>query len=225
MIRCKKENIEWLEFSLLQDFKEVVHGIFLRPLNILTASKNLLGTSHLSFANQVHGNEVKIADPSKIEDCDGLITDRKDLTLLVKHADCQAALFYDPVKRVIGNIHCGWKGSVQNIYQKTVEKFREIYGSNPKDLRVCISPSLGPDHAEFIHYEIELPKEFWSFQVKPSYFDFWAISRMQLLESGIEESHIEMAKMCTFCGETDFFSYRRDKKTGRHGTLIALNID
>lgn len=222
MIRCKKENIEWLEFSLLQDFPEVVHGIFLRPLDILAGPKNLLGTSQLCFANQVHGNEVKIADPSKIEDCDGLITDQKDLTLLVKHADCQSALFYDPAKRVIGNIHCGWKGSVQNIYGKAVEKFREIYGSNPKDLHVCISPSLGPDHAEFIHYKEELPKEFWPFQEKPNYFDFWAISRMQLLKSGIDDSHIEMANICTFCGETDFFSYRRDKKTKRHGTLIAL---
>ncbi len=222
MIRCKKENFEWLEFSLLQDFPEVVHGIFLRPTDVQLSSKNLLGTEKLCYAHQVHGNEVKIADPLKVEECDGLLTNQKDLTLLVKHADCQAALFYDPKKRVIGNVHCGWRGSVKNIYRKTVERFQEIYGSNPKDLLVCISPSLGPDHAEFTQYKNELPKEFWQFQVKSSYFDFWAISKNQLLDCGIVDSHIEMAKMCTFCGESDFFSYRRDKKTGRHGTLIAL---
>jgi len=110
---------------------------------------------------------------------------------------------------------------VQNIYAKTIQKLTEL-GSKPKDLLVCISPSLGPEKAEFINHKTELPESFLPFQVKENYFDFWEISKWQLEEAGVQEKNIEIARICTFCDEKDFFSYRRDTKTGRTGTVIAL---
>src|SRR5690606_29333339 len=108
------------------------------------------------------------------EGFDGMMTAQEGTGLLIRHADCQAAIFYDPKRRVIANIHCGWRGSVQNIYQKTVTQMEERYGTRARDLFVCIGPSLGPYHAEFIHYKEEIPPSFWAFQVRPNHFDFWA---------------------------------------------------
>jgi len=102
MIRCKKESIEWLEFELLQPFPEVVHGVLTRKAD-LSHIPELFDLADLIAPRQVHGDRVEIAPFQG--DCDGLITSEQDVGLLIRHADCQAALFYDPVKKVIANVH------------------------------------------------------------------------------------------------------------------------
>ena len=173
---------------------------------------------------QVHDtaiSEVTKDSPRIFDRCDGLITTERGVGLLINHADCQAALFYDPQKEIIGAAHAGWKGNVKQIYMKMVERFIAM-GSHPRDILVCISPSLGPDHAEFKNYEEEFPPSFWPFQVTPNYFDLWAIAKRELLDAGIYEKHIAIASICTYCSPKDFFSYRREGITGRNGTIIAL---
>jgi len=227
MIRRKKENIQWLEFELLQPFPEVVHGVFTRHGGLsfteegsLSLVSKLLSLSSLEAPKQVHSDVVEIVPPKG--ECDGLITAERGVGLLIRHADCQAAIFFDPKQKVIANVHCGWRGNVQNIYAKTMKKLKEL-GCKPEDLLVCISPSLGPENAEFIHHEKELPESFRPFQVKENYFDFWKIAKMQLEEEGVLEKNIEIAKICTFSAEEDFFSYRRDTKTGRNATVVSLS--
>lgn len=229
MIRRKKENIEWLEFDQLQKFPEVVHGVILRHNGSIEKNRkivaDLFDLPNLFETVQVHGNRVQTIpslDKDISEEFDGMMTKAHNLGLLIKHADCQAAIFYDPKKKVIGNLHCGWRGNVKNIYAKAVEKMKTDFACDPADIRVCISPSLGPERAEFIHYKTELPEEFYPFQVRPTYFDLWAISKMQLRAAGILEKHIEIAGLCTYLEEKDFFSYRREKKTGNNGTIVAL---
>lgn len=172
----------------------------------------------------VHGIHIEHVKTPKEEflDCDGLMTSHKDWGLLIDHADCQAAIFYDPVHKAIANIHAGWRGQVQNIYRETILKMAQTFGTQPRDLLVCISPSLGPQNGEFKNYVDELPKEFWRFQIKPTYFDLWAITKHELETCGVLPHHIEMAEMDTYAHPSDFYSYRREKTTGRHGTVIAL---
>lgn len=255
MLRRKKEGIEWLEFELLADVPELTHGVFLRHGGISTDQFGALNLSDgfgddkekvlfntnclletiqidkLVSAYHVHGCHVEHVD-DVVESqlyCDGLVTGQCGLGLMAKHADCQAALFYDPIHKVVGAVHAGWRGQVQDIYRKTVEKMHRVFGTQASDLLVCISPSLGPLNSEFIHYKSELPPEFWQFQIKPTYFDLWAISRYQLESCGVLRHHIEIAEIDTFANPQDFFSYRREKRnghqgsvTGAHGTVIAL---
>ena len=110
---------------------------------------------------------------------------------------------------------------MENIYQKTVDSLKKM-GSDPRDLIVCISPSLGPNFAEFVHYKKELPQSFLEFKKKECLFDFWEISRSQLMQEGVLPSHIEIASLCTYENKEDFFSYRRDKITGRQATIAKL---
>ncbi|MBA2368160.1 MAG: peptidoglycan editing factor PgeF [Candidatus Protochlamydia sp.] len=176
-------------------------------------------------ARGCHGKEVALVDsqsPKDILHRDGLISSTPGISLMMTYADCQIALFYDPINHAIANIHSGWRGSVQNIYAETIAQMQRSFHSNPADLLVCISPSLGPDEAEFIYYSNELPEEFWSFQIRPTYFDFWSISEYQLQAAGILPHHIEVARLSTYSNPHDFFSYRRDKITGRHAACITL---
>ncbi|MBS0653932.1 MAG: peptidoglycan editing factor PgeF [Verrucomicrobia bacterium] len=249
MRRKKKNGIEWLEFELLSDIPELVHGVILRhggvseghcsSLNIggntgdqweniqenRKRALDALGIFEAVSSYQVHSDRVvhvMTKNPPDVGEADGLMTQVADLGLLIKHADCQAAIFYDPRNKALANVHAGWRGNVKNIYAKTVDQMKEAFGSSAEDLLVCISPSLGPSRSEFKNYREELPEHFWKFQISPTYFDLWAIARMQLEECGVRSKHIEIASICTYSAPDDFFSYRRDKPTGRNATVAAL---
>jgi YfiH family protein len=180
---------------------------------------------NLVWGRANHGKAIAHIDcksPQELIDFDGLITSTPGLTLVMKHADCQIALIYDPKHHAAANVHSGWRGSVANIYREAVTAMQKAFNSNPSDLLVCISPSLGPEEAEFMHYRSELPEEFWHFQVRPTYFDFWSITEFQLQAAGILPHHIEVARLSTYANPYDFFSHRRDKITGRHAACITL---
>ena len=182
---------------------------------------------HLFSLTQVHSDIVVAVDePLSTYETppsgDGLLCAIPHRALLIKHADCQAAIFYDPVHHACANVHAGWRGNVQNIYKKTIGLMKQKYGSKPEDLFVCISPSLGPQASEFSNYENELPKEFLPFQVAPTYFDLWEISKWQLMQENVLAHHIEIAQICSRSTPDDFFSYRREKASGRNATVVAL---
>ncbi|MGA8164602.1 MAG: peptidoglycan editing factor PgeF [Waddliaceae bacterium] len=249
MIRREKNGIIWLEFELFAENPHLKHGVFLRhggqsrgefsSLNLsysagdqtqdvatnLKRVASILDLPTLISPFQCHGKaiaQVRGGENPTLLQCDALTTSCPDIGLLIKHADCQSAIIYDPIHHAMANVHSGWRGSVQNIYQETIRFMKRAYGSLPQELLVGISPSLGPGNAEFIHYRSEFPKDFWQFQVKPCYFDFWEISRWQLMQCGILPHHIEIAEMCTYSMSQDCFSYRREKRSGRLGTIVAL---
>lgn len=248
MQRKQQDQVAWLEFELFSDCANLSHGVFLRQGGVSInpyASLNLgeyvndstehvkanqklvsalLGLSSLRCVRQVHGKSVSIVmnDSCGIQEADAMITNAIGVGLLITHADCQSAIIYDPIHRVVANVHAGWRGSVQNIYSEVVHIMRAMYGSQPQDLLVGISPSLGPQNAEFIHYRTELPPQFWEFQVSPNHFDFWEISRWQLLQCGLLRHHIEIAGINNYAFPEDYFSYRREGLTGRNGTIVAM---
>ena len=247
MQRHTNDSLVWLTFNLFAEFPDLVHGVFLRhggvsqgnfsslnfgifqgdlPEHVSTNRQLALETlkiPHYCSLLQQHGKKVVQAHSPLIEKGDALTTNRLNLALIINHADCQAAIFYDPIQHVVSNVHCGWRGNVQNIYQETIDSMRALYGSKPENLLVGISPSLGPEASEFINFQIELPLCFYPFQFKPTYFNLWEISRWQLSQCGILPHHIEIAELCTYSHPEDFFSYRRLKASGRHATFVALN--
>ena len=62
-----------------------------------------------------------------------MITRLTEKNLVIQVADCQAVLLYDPEKQAVGNIHSGWRGSVQNIIGKTVQAMTAAFGTDPKN--------------------------------------------------------------------------------------------
>jgi len=201
----------------------------------VTENRNRIKTqysiNYLLSARQVHGDSIFIArehlnKDTEIEACDALMTNLPGIGLMIQQADCQAVTLFDPDHPAIAAIHCGWKGSVLNILAKTVHRMTDCYGSSPATLQATISPSLGPCCAEFVNYATELPPSFLAFQVKENYFNFWQISKMQLIEAGLDGNKIIIAGQCTSCS-LDHFSYRRacrngNGQTGRCATVISL---
>lgn len=251
MIRKSSAEIHWLEFELLAPFAhKLKHAVFLRhggfsqgpyagmnlsmtlgddPLHVeanLAEAKAILSIDQLAASLQEHKDGIAAIDErnySHLKSCDALMTAHANIGLKISHADCQAAIFYDPINHALATVHCGWRGHVCEIYQKTVQAMASTYGSKPADLHVAIGPSLGPAHAQFVNYQIEFPESFWQFRTLNDHFDLWAVASWQLKQANIIDSHIQILKMCTYANSADCFSYRRNKRiTGAHGTFAAL---
>ena len=188
--------------------------------------KKALGFKHLVSAKQVHGSNVYIADDIPAGDLevngfDALITNVPGIGLMIQQADCQAVFLFDPEKKAIGIAHAGWRGSIGNIIAETVFAMSKAFSTEPADVKAAISPSLGPCCAEFVNFRSELPAALHGYQVRADYFDFWAISRDQLTAAGIRPENIHVTAICTRCDQ-DFFSYRRDRDTGRFASVIGI---
>lgn len=241
-------KLEWLEFDKFLEYPDILARSFLRHggtsigafshLNVsesvgdhpdsVKVNRSLiqreLAIENLLFMTQVHGTDIYVVEDMPISKeivADGMITKKRGVGLAISHADCQAALFFDPEEDIIGALHVGWSGLVLNIYEKMVESFLKM-GSKSENILVAISPSLGPSHAEFKNYKKDFPKNFWDFQEEKNFFNLWDIANMLLTGAGILEENIEIVRKCTFSNPKDYYSYRRDKITGRHASVIAL---
>jgi YfiH family protein len=194
-------------------------------------ARKKLALPQLLSAKQVHGIGIycltePLTEDREVDGYDALITDLSDVGLMIQQADCQAVLLFDPLREVIAAVHCGWRGSVQEILQRVIAVMVENYGTAPADLQAAISPSLGPCCAEFVNFRQELPPEFEKFMVADNYFDFGQITKHQLMSMGMVEEKIGAAAVCTCCSD-DYFSYRRASRlsgglTGRNCSVISL---
>jgi polyphenol oxidase len=249
-----REGLTFYRFPHLAGFPEVVHGVFTRQGGVSAgpyASLNLsfavgdapelvrenrrrvartLGLADLVGADQVHGLQESVIHAGlplpdlEIPEVDILITREPGLGLLIKQADCQAVLLYDPERRVAANVHCGWRGQVAGILGAAVARLQETFHCRPESLVAGIGPGLGPCCAEFRNFSREFPQSFWKYQVRPAYFDLWRLSRDQLAAAGLKPHHIDIAGVCTRCRAGAFYSYRRDGLSGRQGAVIALKL-
>ena len=159
-------------------------------------------------------------------DVDGLVTDEKDLTIVTTHADCNAVFFYDPVRKVIGLAHSGWRGTLGGISREMVDIMKREYGTDPKDIICGVGPSLckdcfevdedvaeafrdaDPDYAAFIERR------------EPKYhIDLKAIIRHDLVKKGVKDENVLDMGLCTKCNKDDFFSHRGHK--GKRGLMVA----
>ena len=194
-----------------------------------------MGMKPLVFLNQMHGDDIKVLkkDDNDLSEYfqpgqetytgDGIITDMKDVFLVIQVADCQAVMLYDTTKKVIANIHSGWQGSVKNIIGKCVDKMVLEFGCQPENIIVGISPSLGPCCSQFVNYKDEIPKSLWKYKLEDKdYFNLWEMSRDQLMDKGIKKEHIENMEICTKCNTDIFYSFREEKTTGRFACVISM---
>ncbi len=183
---------------------------------------------------QVHGTRASFASESRHPGChedkaDLIFTDRPEITLYMRFADCTPLLFVDTERNVVGLAHAGWKGTVQGVATAAVRAMQEHYGSELENIHAGIGPAIGPDHYEVGDEVIEQARTSFGADAEKllprvgerMHFDLWAANRLQLEKMGVTK--IETAEVCTMCHMDDWFSHRGEKgKTGRFGALIAL---
>lgn len=163
-------------------------------------------------------------------DVDGMITDVPGICLVTSFADCVPLYFVDPVKKVIGLSHSGWRGTVGKIGKKTVEMMSEHFGCDPGDILAAVGPSVCVDCYEVSEDVIEkfqenFEEKFWKelFYRKENgkyQLNLWEANRQILLGAGILPEHISMPNLCTCCNPEFLYSHRASQ--GKRGNLGAF---
>lgn len=163
-------------------------------------------------------------------DTDGLVTDKDNIALITRFADCTPIILYDPIKKVHANVHSGWKGTLQRISANAINIMVDKYNSNPKDIFAIIGPTIGKDEfevdkdvkdifsTEFGYIENIIIKKN---NIK-SLIDLQTINKNILIENGIVEDNIVIVNLTTISNKI-LHSYRRDKEEfGLMGVITIL---
>jgi copper oxidase (laccase) domain-containing protein len=157
-------------------------------------------------AQQIHGNEIAVVNVALSADkcfanCDGIITDQRAICLGIYVADCCAVYIVDPVRRAIGLVHSGKRGTESGVVPNAIKAMIAQFGSHASDLIVQLSPCIRPPH-----YEI----------------DFAGQIVRQCRELGVNSIHDR--GVCTACDLDRYYSYRAEKgRTGRMLAFLALD--
>ncbi|HPI19038.1 MAG TPA: peptidoglycan editing factor PgeF [Candidatus Kapabacteria bacterium] len=179
----------------------------------------------LIFQNQIHSDIVRIVNSdSKVETSDALITSDKNLFLCIKIADCCGILLYDRENEVIAAIHSGWKGTMQNITQKTISKMAYEYNSKAENMLAYLAP-CGSACCYEVKYDVAkyFPNSVKQISESQYLLDLKNEIKYQLSASGVLLENIEISKDCTICN-TEYHSYRRDKENaGRAVAFISIS--
>jgi hypothetical protein len=184
---------------------------------------------------QTHSKTIGIVNSTKdvFPDTDALITNKPGICIFIRTADCVPILLYDPVKKAVAAIHSGWKSTIQEISKHTIELMQKEFGTNPEDLIAGIGPSIGPkvyevgpEVAEMFVKQFGMDNIFTPIKKsEKSLLNLWEVNKQILINSGIPEQQIEIAKMCTYSNSELFYSARRDGvKTGRLASGIILKL-
>lgn len=176
------------------------------------------------YLKQVHGTRV-LDDNFNPEDneADAMVSFQKNRVLAILTADCLPILLYGKTHHDIAAIHSGWRSLAGGIIEQTIKKLKSPAQSLMAWLGPCIGPNafeVGDDVREaFKKIDITYESAF------TPHGDKWLanlplLARHQLESHGI--SSIYSDNSCTFTEKERFFSYRRDKTTGRMASFIWL---
>ena len=187
--------------------------------------------AQLVATRHVHGTKVhRVGEPLVADaEFDGLVCDRTGPVLGAFAADCIPIVFADPVGRVCGAAHAGWRGTVAGVAANVIARMAEL-GTRADNVRVALGPSIGPCCFE-VGPEVvdefraalgELPGLVVDGPRKP-HLDLRVATREILQRAGVRGQHIDDQPPCTRCDGERFFSYRRDGKDGGvHMGFIGL---
>ncbi len=202
--------------------------------DIQNTFKNIFNLKNLTKNKQIHSNIVNVIDKNNIGsiiDGDALITNEKNVPLLILTADCVPIILVDIVNKAIGVVHAGWRGTYGKICQETIKKMQQNYNTKSKDIIAIIGPSIGSCCYEVSYDLIDKFKkilqnandEIYKIRDEKYYLDLWKINIQMLEEFGVLESNILNMDICTSCKCETFYSYRKYNKTQKRiGTFIEI---
>lgn len=181
------------------------------------------------WLNQVHGAAVidaALVEVNASAAADASFTDAPNVVCTVSIADCMPVLIADTSGRCVGVAHAGWRGLASGVIQATVHAMCKRIGNANAELLAYLGPAIGPLHFEVGAEVLEamqarLPGAERAFapQSNGKYLaDLFELGRQALDQVGVES--VYDGRDCTFSDPARFYSFRRDKTTGRHAALI-----
>lgn len=181
------------------------------------------------WLNQAHGAAVIDAarwEPDGSNAADASFTDTPGVVCAVSIADCMPVLLADVSGRCVAAAHAGWRGLAAGVVQATVQAMRQRLGDAGADVLAYLGPAIGPRHFEvgpevLDAMRVQLPdagRAFVPIADGKYLADLFDLGRQALDQSRV--ARIYGGTDCTFSDPARFYSFRRDRTTGRHAALI-----
>jgi len=184
-------------------------------------------------AQQVHGAAAAVVDRGDagrtVPGADALLTASPDVWLAVHTADCVPLLLLDPIRPAVAAVHAGWRGVAAGMVPSAVARLHAAFGADPARCLAAVGPAIGG-----CCYEVDRPvaeamrsAPWWPEAARAAspgkwHLDLRAAVRAQLTAAGLRPERIEVTPGCTRCQPDVFFSYRRERATGRMAACIRL---
>lgn len=251
IIHVKKGDVEYLQFrELLKYGDKLQHAYSLKPLQFSDKNEHSpanykkicetlnIDSNKIIKSAQKHTDvvkDIKEYTTESFEFVDGFITNKKNIPLVTKYADCTPIILYDKMKNVIGNVHSGWRGTLQRISVKAVKMMEEKYNCDPADIIVCIGPCIKQCHFQVEEDFIDKFKQDFGNVEKyyktgeviegkqKYYFDTTNLIIDYLTEIGINRANIFDSNICSVCNVANMSSYRAEKeKADRNMNIVML---
>jgi len=192
------------------------------------------------WLKQIHG--VRVSTPALRKsgsngpfEADASVTNIPNEVLAVLTADCMPVLFASKGGDVIGAAHAGWRGLSEGVLERTIEAMCTLSPDlNPQDISAWMGPAIGPTAFEVGDDVLEafsgkgqsaITQAFTPIIGRPGKYlaNLYILAQDCLSSLGITQ--ITGGGFCTFTDQERFFSYRRDKATGRFASLIWISRD
>jgi YfiH family protein len=183
---------------------------------------------------QTHSSNVEVIEENTdiyLNDVDGFITQRKDIVIFTKYADCLPIYIYDKKNEVFGCVHSGWQGTFKGIIIKAINLMQKRFKSKLENIKIAFGIGISYEKYEVSlefyekfqkNFKEEVLNNTFFFEEGKYYFDNQKLNYNLLLELGIKKENIITNDLCTYVGP--FHSYRRDKEgSGRNGAYIFVD--
>lgn len=192
-------------------------------------------TDNVIYINKDNMNEYNYLLKNDTK-ADAYIVNESNIYTMITTADCVPIIIFDTKHKVLANIHSGWKGTLKQIYLKTIYKLQRDFGSNPDDLIVCLGPAIAK--CCFTSKDIAFKEMFtdvWSnsedyiYEDKDKTFhiDLKYLIITDIVKAGVKKENIINANICTKCHNDDFYSYRctvqrSEEDYGTFATIVGM---
>jgi copper oxidase (laccase) domain-containing protein len=202
--------VTFLRFPELEA-RGLLHGFTLRSLPPLISADvpQILQEAGLpkdyGMGEQTHGAGVAVVNRDSkgkvIPAVDALIAREKNLSLVIRVADCGPVWIHCGKTGAIGLVHSGRKGTEAGVVCATIRRMREEFGSDPKEMLAFLGPCI-----------------------RPPYYDVDFASEITRQLRGEKVGKVVDSGLCTAAELGRFYSYRAEKgQTGRHFALLAVS--
>ena len=182
------------------------------------------------WLNQIHGTTVAPHDQTTLgDDADAIISHASNEVCSIMTADCLPVLFCDTSGSVVAGAHAGWRGLQGGILENCVAAMAKACAKD--EILVWLGAAIGPKAFEvgsevreaFVSVHEESESAFTANQQSKWLADIYQLARIHLVKSGVLAENIYGGGHCTYTETSQFFSYRRESRTGRMASLIWLS--
>jgi YfiH family protein len=137
-----------------------------------------------------------------------MITDIPGYCLIIRSADCVPVILIDPIRKAVGAVHSGWRGSVLGIAGKTVTEMKTVFAGDPREIHAYIFPSIGPSSYQVSKDVAEKFPGCFIVTESGYYLDLWKSVEQSLEGAGVKPENIFNNRLCTLSNNDRFFSHR-----------------